>query len=157
MAESGGILGVFQSHAFLANLSRQHLMILASGVRPFAVKPGEFLAREGDSANAFYLIQSGHVEVATRRTVHEPVTIQTIGPGEVIGWSWIVPGQQWKFDCRAADDVSGLAFDANWLRERCEQDHELGYHLLKQLLTVIANRLAATRGGGRDVKKSEHI
>jgi hypothetical protein len=35
--------------------------------------------------------------------------------------------------------------DAHWLREKCEQDHELGYHLLKQLVSVIASRLTATR------------
>jgi hypothetical protein len=43
------------------------------------------------------------------------------------------------------DAVQGLKFDAEWLREKCAQDHELGYLLSKQLLTVLGNRLAATR------------
>lgn len=79
------------------------------------------------------------------------VTVQTVGPGEVLGWSWLVPPYRWQFDCRAADAVRGLTFDAEWLRERCEQDHELGYLLLKQLVIVIASRLAATRLQFRDL------
>jgi len=144
MAEPA-ILSAFKSHAFLANLSQQHLMILASAVRPFSAKPGEVFAKQGETANAFYLVQTGHVVIDMHCPTRDIVPIQTIGPGDVIGWSWMVPGYRWQFTCRATDEVHGLAFDANWLRERCEQDHELGYHLLKQLVTVIASRLAATR------------
>jgi CRP-like cAMP-binding protein len=139
------ILSAFKSHAFLANLSQQHLMILASAVRPFAAEPGELFAKQGETANAFYLIQTGHVSIDMQRPLRDMVPIQTIGPGDVIGWSWMVPGCRWQFSCRATDEVKGLVFDSNWLRERCEGDHELGYHLLKQLVTVIAGRLAATR------------
>jgi hypothetical protein len=49
--------------------------------------------------------------------------------------------------------VKGVVFDAAWLREKCTQDHELGYHLLKQLVTVIASRLAATRVQLLDIYK----
>jgi CRP-like cAMP-binding protein len=145
MNESG-ILGIFQSHAFVAALSQRHQMILASGVKPFTAGKGDFLAKEGETAKSFFLLQEGHIAV----DMHRPgkagtATIHTTGPGEVIGWSWIVPAYRWQFDCRALDQVKGLAFDANWLREKCEQDHELGYHLLKQLVTVIASRLVATR------------
>ncbi len=141
-----GILGAFQSHAFLANLSRQHLLVLASGVKPFSAAAGEYLAKEGETANAFFLVQEGHVAINMHRPDRNGLAIQTIGPGEVIGWSWVVPGQRWQFDCQAGDAVKGLAFDAHWLRERCEQDHELGYHLLKQMVAVLSSRLAATRG-----------
>lgn len=140
-----GILGVFGTHAFLDGLCDRHLMVLASGVRPFSASEGEFLAREGQSADAFYLIQSGHVELCTHTPEGEMVPIQRVGPGEVVGWSWVLPPNKWQFDCLALDDVQGLKFDAGWLRERCEQDHELGYCLLRHLLAVLAGRLAATR------------
>ncbi len=140
-----GILGAFASHPFLNSLSEQHRMLLASGARPFTATKGELLAREGEAAKTFYLIQTGHVAVALHTPDRGVVRIQTVGPGEIVGWSWLVPPHRWQFDCPAIDPVQGLSFDAEWLREKCEQDHELGYHLLKQLVTVIANRLAATR------------
>ena len=140
-----GVLGTFASHAFLSGLSERHRMLLASGARPFTAAPGELLAREGETAKTFYLIQAGHVALDLHTPDRGVVSIQTVEAGEIVGWSWLVPPHRWQFDCRAVDPVQGLAFDAEWLREKCEQDHELGYHLLKQLVAVIANRLAATR------------
>jgi CRP-like cAMP-binding protein len=144
MAEQG-LLGTFASHAFLMGLSDQHLMRLAAGVRPFTAAAREFLAREGERARAFYLIQAGQVEIGNRTGGDDFVPIVSVGPGEVVGWSWLLPPHRWQFDCRAVVAVQGLMFDAEWLREQCETDHELGYHLLKHLLLVIANRLAASR------------
>jgi hypothetical protein len=68
-----------------------------------------------------------------------------VKPGEVVGWSWLVPPHRWRFHCKASGAVRGLSFDASWLRDRCEKNHELGYHVLKELIGVLASRLAATR------------
>ena len=138
-----GILGAFKSHAFLGPLGDRLLLVLASGARPFRAAPGEYLARAGEPVHAFYLIQAGHV------TIDAPApgldaALQTVGPGGVVGWSWLLPPHRWQFGARATDEVRGIAFNAEWLRDQCEQDHELGYHLLRQLLTVVAGRLAAT-------------
>jgi CRP-like cAMP-binding protein len=140
-----GITATFLQHAFLSGLSERHLLILASGAQPFAAQPGEPLSREGETARYFYLIQSGHVEVGLRDPRRGTVLIDTVGPGEELGWSWLVPPHRWQYECKAKGAVQGIRFDAEWLRARCEQDHELGYHLLKQMLGVIASRLAATR------------
>ena len=143
MSESG-LLGVFGDHAFLQGLSQRHLMLLASGVRPVKFGVGEYLGRDGETAKAFYLIQSGHVALEMRAPNRGPVLIHTVGPGEVVGWSWLVPPHRWRFDCRAADAVQALAFDAEWLRDKCEQDHALGHQLLKHLVTIMAARMTAT-------------
>jgi CRP-like cAMP-binding protein len=139
-----GILGTFAGHDFFRRLGDRHLMLLASGTKPFSVAAGEYLFREGEAAKAFYLIQSGHVEVGSQTANRGEVIVQTVGPGEVVGWSWLLPPHRWQFNSRAVDTVRGVALDAAWLREKCEQDHELGYHLLTQLLAVMASRLAAT-------------
>jgi CRP/FNR family transcriptional regulator, cyclic AMP receptor protein len=147
------ILDAFASHAFLEALSEQHRMRLASGVRAFRAAPGEYLAREGEPAHAFYLIQAGHVGIGTHLGERGAVPIQTLGPGDVIGWSWLLPPYLWQFDARAEGAVQGLVFDAAWLRDQCEQNHELGYHLLKQLLAVVGSRLAACRIHHLDIYK----
>ena len=140
-----GLLGTFGNHAFLQGLGPRHLMLLASGVKPVTFAPGAFLGREGDTAGAFYLIKSGHVSLEIHRSDREAVPVETVGPGEVAGWSWLVQPHRWRFDCRATDAVEALAFDGEWLRDKCEQDHELGYQILKHLVTVLAGRLTATR------------
>ncbi|MCS6851567.1 MAG: cyclic nucleotide-binding domain-containing protein [Gemmataceae bacterium] len=145
MSNPPGILGAFAQHEFLRGLSERNLMILASGARPLHANPGEYLAREGESARAFYLINAGQVSLGMHTPDGRVVIVQTVGPGEVIGWSWLVPPHRWQFDCRAEDEVQGVMFDAEWLREKCEQDHSLGYQFLKQMIIKIASRLEATR------------
>jgi CRP-like cAMP-binding protein len=139
------LVNTFAGHAFLRGLNHRHLLALASGARPVIFAPNEYLAREGETARAFYLVQSGHVAVQARGPNHRPVRVQTVGPGDVVGWSWIVPPYRWQFDCQAVETVRGLMFDAQWLRERCEQDQQLGHSLLQHLVAVISARLAATR------------
>jgi CRP/FNR family transcriptional regulator, cyclic AMP receptor protein len=139
------ILDTFATHEFLSKLDDRCLMDLASGVRPFAVAAGGYLGRRDQPANAFYLIQAGTVLVGDEQPDGELAPLMTIGPGGVVGWSWLVPPHRWHFTCRAETPVQGLMFDAAWLRDRCEQNHELGYHLLKELLGALAGRLVASR------------
>jgi CRP-like cAMP-binding protein len=139
------LLDTFASHVFLQALGERHRMMLASGAQPFKAKASQLLAKEGEDANKFFLVQSGHVSLGINRPGTGVVPVHTVGPGEVVGWSWLVSPHRWKFECGAADEVVGIAFDAEWLREKCENDHELGYHLTKELLAVVSGRLTATR------------
>src|SRR5205085_9096951 len=135
MATSGtGIIDAFASHAFLHDLPERHRMILAAGARPFRAEAGELLGREGDSARSFFLIQSGRVVLEMHRPEGITVPLLTVGPGDIIGWSWLVPPHRWQFDSRVLEPAQGIAFDGTWLRDRCEQNYDLGYHLLKQLI-----------------------
>jgi CRP-like cAMP-binding protein len=97
------------------------------------------------------LIQSGHVAIGTHLGERGAVPIQTVGPGDVFGWSWLLPPYRWQFDARAVDTVQAIAFDAGWLRQQCEQAPELGYLLLKQLLAMVSQRLVTSRVQGLDI------
>lgn len=139
------ILDTFATHDFLSKLDDRCLMDLATGVRPFTVPAGGYLGRKGQQANAFYLIQAGVVVVGDEQTDGTLAPLMTVGSGGVVGWSWLVPPHRWHFSCKAETAVQGLMFDAAWLRGRCEANHELGYHLLKELLGALAGRLVASR------------
>lgn len=136
---------VLSKHAFAKNFRGEHLDKLAEGALPFRANPGDFLGQEHDTAQAFYLIQSGHVEIGTNLNERGSVPIQRVGPDEVVGWSWLLPPYRWEFDARAVNSVEGLVFDAGWLRKLCETDHDLGYQLLKQLVVVVSRRLKSLR------------
>jgi len=131
--------------AFLRGIGDRQLDVLATMAHATSLATGTMLGREGETAEAFYLIQSGRVALEIHTPDRGAVRIQTVGPGEPVGWSWLVPPHRWQFDARAVDAVQAIAIDGAALRERCEQDHELGYQLLKRLVTVVASRLAATR------------
>ena len=133
------------SHSFLSGIGDRQLDSLASMARVTSFAAGTMIGREGEPAEAFYLVQSGRVALELHTPERGAVRIQTVGAGEPVGWSWLVPPHRWQFDARAVESVHTIAIDGATLRERCEQDHELGYQLLKRLVTVVASRLAATR------------
>jgi CRP-like cAMP-binding protein len=71
--------------------------------------------------------------------------MQTLGPGEVLGWSWLYPPFSWLFTARTLTPVTAIFFYGSRLRERCEADHELGYELMKRTAETAVKRLQVTR------------
>jgi hypothetical protein len=73
------------------------------------------------------------------------ITFQTVGVGEIVGVSWLVPPYRWTYDARALELTRAIAMDAGCLRGKCEQDHDLGYEVMKRFVPVLVERLQATR------------
>ena len=73
------------------------------------------------------------------------VTLQTLGEGEILGWSWLFPPYVCQFDARAREDVRATSFDGACLRTKCDADPALGYELMKRLARMVSSRLEAAR------------
>jgi CRP-like cAMP-binding protein len=106
---------------------------------------GEFLLEEGKEANTFYLIREGKVSLEVVIPGRGAVTFETLGGGEMLGWSWLIPPYRWRFDARAVHMTRAIAFDGKCLRAKCEDDHEMGYDLVKRVSASLGERLDATR------------
>jgi CRP/FNR family transcriptional regulator, cyclic AMP receptor protein len=141
----GQLAARITAHPFLKGLSSQHLNVLSDSAMLMEFKQGEIIFREGDIANRFYLIESGEVALETADKDAEPKCIQTIGAGDVLGWSWLFPPYYWHFDARAVKPTKAIFFYGTRLREKCEEDHDLGYELMKRMAGIVINRLQATR------------
>jgi CRP-like cAMP-binding protein len=136
---------VLAEHPFLKGLDSRHLKLIVGCASNVRFDPGQFLFREGEEANQFYIIRHGKVAVDVFGAARGSITIQTIGEGEVLGWSWLIPPYQWHFDARAVELTRAIALDGKCLRTKCEEDHDLGYELLKRFSHIIEQRLEATR------------
>jgi CRP/FNR family cyclic AMP-dependent transcriptional regulator len=136
---------VVAEHPFLRGLKSEHLRLLADSAMRLHYEAGELIFREGDPANRFYLVEQGRVSVESRRGDGAPVGVQVIGPGDVLGWSWLFPPCYWHFDARALEPTTAIFFYGTRLRERCEQDHAFGYEMMKRTAQVAIHRLQATR------------
>lgn len=106
---------------------------------------GQVIFCESAAADRFHLILSGRVALQTTTPDQRPVTVQILEAGEALGWSWMFPPHQWSFTARALEPVAAIAFDAPKLRLACEEDHALGHAVMKRVLSVMLNRLQATR------------
>jgi CRP-like cAMP-binding protein len=132
-------------HPFFQGLDPSHLRLLVSCAGNVRFNAGQFLFRQQEEANFFYLIRDGKVAVEIHAPERGAIVLQTIDPGEIVGWSWLVPPYRWRFDARAAELTRALALDGKCLRDKCERDHDLGYELLQRFTSVIAQRLEAAR------------
>jgi len=137
--------GVLAKHPFFAGLDPRYLALAVGCASNLRFNAGELIFREGEEANHFYLIREGKVSLEVSAPGRGSLTIQTLRGGDILGWSWLIPPYNWRFDARAAETTRAVVLDGKCLRGKCEGDHELGYELLKRVTSVLGQRLDATR------------
>jgi CRP-like cAMP-binding protein len=124
-------------------LSTEHRELVGGCGRNVVFKPGEYVFRGGDPANAFHAIRRG--SVALELGAPSTLVIETLHGGDVLGWSWLFSPYRIRYDARAMEEVHAIAFDGACLRDKCDADHDLGYELMKRFAQIITTRLQATR------------
>ena len=129
----------------LRSLTPSQRETLAGCARNQVFQPGEEIMREGDPADSFFIVRAGGVGITTEVPGRGELTIETLQPGELLGWSWLVEPYRNAFGARAHGTTRVLSLDAVCLRGKCEADPELGYAMLKLLAGVFAERLRDTR------------
>jgi CRP/FNR family cyclic AMP-dependent transcriptional regulator len=145
---------ILAKHPFLKGLKPEHLGILVGCASNVRFNAGQFLFHEGEEANEFYMIREGKVAVQIQGAERGPIIVQTIGEGEVLGWSWLIPPYRWRFDVKALELTRAIALDGKCLRTKSEEDHDLGYELLRRFAGIIVERLEAARLQLLDVYKA---
>ncbi len=137
--------GVLARHPFFGGMDPRYLQLAVGCAANLRFTAGELIFREGQPADHFYLIRAGRVALETSFLGRGSVTVQTLDEGDILGWSWLVPPYNWRFDARAVETTRAIGFDGNCLRQKCEEDHELGYELQKRVIAVLGEYLDATR------------
>ncbi len=133
-------------HPFLKGFKSEHLQLLAANALPAHFQAGEVIFREGEMANRFYLITDGAIILETYAKERCGAVVDKVGPGDVLGWSWLFPPYYWRLDARAIEPTNALFFYGTRLRLEAEHDHDLGYELMRRVAAVAIQRLQAARG-----------
>jgi CRP/FNR family transcriptional regulator, cyclic AMP receptor protein len=128
--------------AVLTDSQRETLAVHGTAVT-FAA--GERLFDEGGVADMFWLIEHGSIALDMRVPGRGDQIVETLGPGTVLGWSWLHRPYRWQFGAVARLATTAIAFDAASVRRRCEADPAFGYAMLCAFTPVITERLQATR------------
>jgi CRP/FNR family cyclic AMP-dependent transcriptional regulator len=137
--------GVLAKHPFFSGLDPRYLETAAGCASNVRFNVGDFIFKQGDEADHFYLIREGKVSLEVFAAGPGSLTVQTLTGGDILGWSWLVPPYKSMFDARAAEMTLAIVLDGKCLRDKCETDHELGYELLKRVTRVLGQGLDATR------------
>jgi CRP-like cAMP-binding protein len=131
---------------FLAGLSDHQLERLSLWAKRSLFHAGTRVFREGSHADRFWLIREGRVNLDTKPPgVQGDIVIETLGPGAVLGWSWLFPPYSWHFGAVAIETTLGVELDGPGVKQLCQRDPSLGYELTTRFTQVMLDRLQATR------------
>jgi CRP-like cAMP-binding protein len=130
---------------FFSDLDRPYLDLVVGCASNVRFDAGSYVFKEGTPADTFYLIREGKVAVEIFAPHRKPQIVSTIGQGEILGWSWLLPPYVWKFNGHAIQATRAIALDGKCLRTKCEENHDLGYEILKRFVRIIEQRLDEAR------------
>ena len=158
------VTGELAREPFLSGMRGTDLGRLATAARLTAFPAGRRLATELEPAERFWIIRDGTVALDSRLPGGGSVPIDALGPGAVVGWSWMFPPYRWRFGAVASTPVEAVEFDGRLVRVLCAVDPSLGYELTRRFAEVMADRLRTARtrllapspGTDRSTGPSEH-
>ena len=132
-------------NSFFKGLAPAYLALVAKCTTAMRFEAEEYLFRQNDPADRFYVVRQGRVAIEISTPHLGPISIQTLDEGDVVGWSWLFPPHEWNFDARAILTTRVLAIDGRALREACDNEPAFGYEMMKRCSAVMCERLQATR------------
>lgn len=136
---------IIVEHPFFDGLSKRSAAFLASCAKRRRLKEDEVLFSYGGKADRFFLILDGRVTVEVAAIQGPSLELQNLGPGDLLGWSWLIPPYKWNFQARAEEPAEVLEFDGEAVLKRCEEDPAFGYGLFKRFSGLMSERLAVAR------------
>ncbi|MEV8532510.1 Crp/Fnr family transcriptional regulator [Streptomyces sp. NPDC051211] len=128
-----------------AVLSADHRGRLMSLAREVNFPENARIFDEGAPADAFWIVRSGTVTLELPVPGRRPAVIESLGPGELVGWSWLFPPYVWQLGAQAMTPVRSYEFDAANVRMLMDADPAFGSALGHWVGRVLAHRLQQTR------------
>src|SRR6185437_13926721 len=133
------------AHPFLAGLPLRHLEHLSHWATRAPFGAGSRIFQEHGQAQGFWLIRDGFVDLDIRPRGRGDAVVETLGPGAVLGWSWLFPPYRWHFGAVTTEAVLAIAVDGAATRSYCDAEPAFGYELNKRFMAVVVKRLQSTR------------
>jgi len=136
---------ILAAQPFIRGLPSDQVATLAGLARHICVPVKHRLFEEGERADKFWLIDAGRVALDAMVPGHGRVIIETLGRGDVIGLSWLMPPYQWRYGAVTTAPMQAFELDGRALRAACAADPDLCNELNRRFIVVVVRRLQATR------------
>lgn len=136
---------VLREHVLTRGMEEAHLRFLTGCSKEVRYPAGAYLFRVGEESNALFLIRHGRIALEIPVPGRGVTAIESLGPGDVAGWSALTPPFRWHVDGVATEATVAVVLDGRCVREKCVEDPALGYQLTQRLLGIVSRRLAHAR------------
>jgi CRP/FNR family cyclic AMP-dependent transcriptional regulator len=144
-SSSPELITALSSSWFGAGLPPDTVSRLAAIASMRAVASGDEVTREGQITEALSIVLTGRVALRTLVPERGMVTILTVEPGDVIGWSSLVPPHRATSTGVAIEPVMLVELPGERLRNMLRSDPALAASLYPRVLQAVSRRLTATR------------
>jgi len=135
------IAELLRQHPFTEGLEEDIIELIAGCAKNVVYQANDYIFREGEHAEYFYLIRQGTVALEMFLPGRGPHTFLTLKNGEILGSAWLLPPYRWTYDARAVELTRAIAFECKCLRDKCEADHHVGYEMMKRFIPPLLERL----------------
>jgi CRP-like cAMP-binding protein len=141
-------------YPFFADLSPEHIALLAGVAEGLTAQTGDYIFHEGDELCCFYIVVEGAIGVVHEsyqeaqeadKDIKEDILFSAIGPGGAFAWSALVPPHKATASTKALSNCWLVSFDCKKLIEIFEEDCEFGYRMLMKVAQISRDRLRDTR------------
>ena len=105
----------------------------------------QVILQEGDPAKEMGILISGRLALRTLVPERGPVTILSVEPGDIFGWSAVLADTEAQSTVVATEPSRALVIEGTGLRAALKEDHALAASLYPRVLKAVARRLRQTR------------
>jgi CRP/FNR family cyclic AMP-dependent transcriptional regulator len=138
-----GFYWAVRNHAFAKGLSDEQVSLLAALASEVIFNEDEVILADGQRSTHFYLLTEGSVAVELRAARYT-IVVQSLGAGQVFGWSALLDHQDTLFQVRARERTAALRINGGDLWSLCRTDAGFGAEIFQRTLNVVAGRVKAT-------------
>ncbi|MCP4166680.1 MAG: Crp/Fnr family transcriptional regulator [Chloroflexi bacterium] len=152
---------ILRRYPFFAGLTHDNLVTLANTAKEISVEQDQYLFHEGGEVRELYLVLEGAISVVMELPLQdsehavsdqlvgaletEAVVLSAIGPGEVFGWSGLVPPYQTMAGAKTLTSCRIVVFNCEALQKAFEDDCQFGFLMMQKVAQVIRERLRDRR------------
>ncbi|HTZ26602.1 MAG TPA: cyclic nucleotide-binding domain-containing protein [Streptosporangiaceae bacterium] len=136
---------LLSGHAFLRGMHPSDVALLADATLAVELPAGHRLFDEGAPAANCWLLTAGQVALDLPVPGRPSLIVETLGSGDVIGFSWLSPPHEWQFGATAVEPTRAFELDGPAVQALCDEHPRLGYQLAMRMLAAAVSRLQATR------------
>lgn len=133
--------GIVAKVGLFHDMKPEHIGLLSGCASNARYEAGTFPARAGTHADRFWVVREGRMALELSAPGRGAITIAAAYPGDVVGFSWLLPPFQMQFDVHAMTPTRALVFDGRCLRQKCEKDPALGYELMSRFSGLMVERI----------------
>jgi CRP-like cAMP-binding protein len=123
--------------------------------RTRTVAPGSLLLAEGAETTELGIVVRGRLALTEQVPGRGPVPLLTVGPGDLYGWSALLPPFRATSTVTAPDGATVQVLPAQELRAAMAADPALASIVYRHVLDAVARRLLATRQQVLDLYRLE--